>query len=652
MRIIRVSEECAEHCKSIGLSEKEIPGEVRIPDGEYAEIAERWRKSLPEATDDDINCKVAAHYIYRWERKYKRSGESIPTSGFVPTGRVRARRLDWVMVIIQSLILALLLAMFARPAKAQFSHIDTIGFLQGGSAITNGFFAFPFQVNCAGNLTCTSDGFTVTATGGAGGSTAWSDIGNPTANLGLTMGAYTTVLTYNAATGASVMFRLTDTLNNTGTGYLFSVNSASGSGVKPVRFTALGTSNGVEMTTAGVLTPLGSGVINATKYNGNAIVAVADGGAGAANTGAAGKVLIGNGSGAFVEGDPLVQGLTAHDAAGATTSPVAIGGYASAAAPSDVSADVDITRMWVLRNGSPVVNLASGGTLLTGGSAGLKVDLSATGANSNKILVTPDSVALPANQSVNISQINGVTPLMGNGATGTGALRVSIANDSTGVFVGTLADNGAASGTNRLGTLPAVVDTNLPSAETSGRNAALHVDKSGTLRASIMPTDLTTYVASKQGLATASSATDIAVLPGNATNTVIVSRVSMSCIQTTAGIIDVQLIKRSTADSGGTSGAMTVVPLDSGNAAGVSAPLTYTANPTLGTTVGSIDTQKIGVMAAATATPNDVYIWTPAPGQSVVLRGTAQQLAINLNGVTVSGSSCDINFQWVETTGL
>lgn len=40
---------------------------------------------------------------------------------------------------------------------------------------------------------------------------------------------------------------------------------------------------------------------------------------------------------------------------------------------------------------------------------------------------------LEANQSANIAQINGVTPLMGNGATGTGAIRVSLANDSTGV---------------------------------------------------------------------------------------------------------------------------------------------------------------------------------------------------------------------------
>lgn len=50
-------------------------------------------------------------------------------------------------------------------------------------------------------------------------------------------------------------------------------------------------------------------------------------------------------------------------------------------------------------------------------------------ALSNKLLVTPDSVALPANQSVNVSQINGVTPLMGAGNTGTGSPRVTQATD-------------------------------------------------------------------------------------------------------------------------------------------------------------------------------------------------------------------------------
>lgn len=46
-----------------------------------------------------------------------------------------------------------------------------------------------------------------------------------------------------------------------------------------------------------------------------------------------------------------------------------------------------------------------------------------------------DIGALTANQSVNVSQINGVTPLMGNGATGTGSQRVTIANDNTDIPV-------------------------------------------------------------------------------------------------------------------------------------------------------------------------------------------------------------------------
>ena len=52
-------------------------------------------------------------------------------------------------------------------------------------------------------------------------------------------------------------------------------------------------------------------------------------------------------------------------------------------------------------------------------------------ALTNKLLVTPDSVALPANQSVNVSQINGVTTLMGAGATGTGSIRITPATPAT-----------------------------------------------------------------------------------------------------------------------------------------------------------------------------------------------------------------------------
>lgn len=74
--------------------------------------------------------------------------------------------------------------------------------------------------------------------------------------------------------------------------------------------------------------------------------------------------------------------------------------------------------------------VAGGGTAGTAATAVVTVQGI---ASMTKLLVTPDSVALPANQSVNVAQINAVAPLMGNGASGTGAQRVTIANDSTGI---------------------------------------------------------------------------------------------------------------------------------------------------------------------------------------------------------------------------
>lgn len=73
---------------------------------------------------------------------------------------------------------------------------------------------------------------------------------------------------------------------------------------------------------------------------------------------------------------------------------------------------------------------ASGGSVaITGDAAnGLDVDVTRLPA-----LVAGSAVigALTANQSVNAAQINGITPLMGNGITGTGSQRVTIASDNT-----------------------------------------------------------------------------------------------------------------------------------------------------------------------------------------------------------------------------
>jgi len=98
-----------------------------------------------------------------------------------------------------------------------------------------------------------------------GGTVNWNDVGNPTGNQTLTMAANTSTWTWNAATGAGVdMLTLTDTASNTGTGYVVSLATAASSAAKPVRVTAGGTSNGVDMSTAGLLAPIGTGGIQAS----------------------------------------------------------------------------------------------------------------------------------------------------------------------------------------------------------------------------------------------------------------------------------------------------------------------------------------------------------------------------------------------------
>lgn len=67
------------------------------------------------------------------------------------------------------------------------------------------------------------------------------------------------------------------------------------------------------------------------------------------------------------------------------------------------------------------------------GQAGVQGGAGASTALTQRVAIATDAntVSLAANQSVNVAQINAVIPLMGNGATGTGSPRVTIASDNT-----------------------------------------------------------------------------------------------------------------------------------------------------------------------------------------------------------------------------
>lgn len=159
-----------------------------------------------------------------------------------------------------------------------------------------------------------------------------------------------------------------------------------------------------------------------------------------------------------------------------------------------------------------------------------------------------------------------------------------------------------------------------------------------------------TYSAAVVGLSPNIVATDIAYICGSATRTVRVTRFGMSGRATAVQSIDVTLVKRSTANSGGTCTAATKVPNDSSYVAGTATVSTCTANPVLGTTVGNVVSQQLqlGNLTTGVGGVPIAFHFGNRPATAVVLRGAAQCLGVNLNAGSAGGNSLQLGFEWTE----
>lgn len=163
-----------------------------------------------------------------------------------------------------------------------------------------------------------------------------------------------------------------------------------------------------------------------------------------------------------------------------------------------------------------------------------------------------------------------------------------------------------------------------------------------------LPYEPQTYSSTVVGLVLAANPTDVFTIIGSASKVVRIHKIRVSGTTTSGSPIkiSVNLVKRSTADTAGTSTTPSVVPHDSDNAAGTAVTRAYTANPTLGTSVGVIRAQSTSVQAAGMTEAID---WDfEHLGQPLVLRGVAQNLAVNFNGTSITGSVISISIEWSE----
>jgi hypothetical protein len=167
-----------------------------------------------------------------------------------------------------------------------------------------------------------------------------------------------------------------------------------------------------------------------------------------------------------------------------------------------------------------------------------------------------------------------------------------------------------------------------------------------------IPSDGTkaTYSAAAVGIVAVATPTDVFTITGSATKTVRILRIGISGTQTTAGIVNCILLKRSTANSAGTSTTMTNVQHDSMDVAGTAIVRAYTANPTIGTLVGNIRAIKLPVLGAASVAGSDYqeFYFGDLPEKAPILRGIGEVISVNFNSVTITGNNFDFYIEWTE----
>lgn len=360
-------------------------------------------------------------------------------------------------------------------------------------------------------------------------------------------------------------------------------------------------------------------------------------------------------------------------------------GSAPVTIASDQSAlAVSQSGTWNINNVSGTVSLPTGAStsaLQTTGNSSLssidtKIPSNLT-VTATRLLVDGSGVTQPvsgtvtANQggapwSSNITQFGGVALSTGTGASGTGIPRVTVANDSN--ILAT--QSGTWNITNVSGTVSLPTGASTSALQTTGNSSLSSIDgklnslgqktmansmpvtiasDQSTLNVSAAPVSgsVATYGASIVGLVVPALATDVFTITGSATKTVKIVEIGIGGSASAAVNLNISVVKRSTANTLGTSTTPTVVPHDSNNAAGTAVVRAYTVNPTLGNTVGTLKTFK-PLIDSTTIAANNVLWQQQIPAQALVLRGTSEVIAINFNVTTITTPVFNMYFVWTE----
>lgn len=159
-----------------------------------------------------------------------------------------------------------------------------------------------------------------------------------------------------------------------------------------------------------------------------------------------------------------------------------------------------------------------------------------------------------------------------------------------------------------------------------------------------------TYKYSSLGNTPAATPTDLFTIAGAAGKTIRVTKIVLGGVAGTAGQLNPLIIRRSAADTGGTSTNPAALPRDTNNAAATATLTLYTVNPTgLGTTVGTLDSCRLYLNTNVLQPDVCAFTYGVNDDQLLVLRSATDVLAINFAGATVPATGAvDIDVEWTE----
>lgn len=281
---------------------------------------------------------------------------------------------------------------------------------------------------------------------------------------------------------------------------------------------------------------------------------------------------------------------------------------------------------------------------------GLKVDGSAvTQPISASSLPLPTGAATAALQTQPGVDIGDVTI---NNTSGAGAVNIQDGGNSITVD-GTVAATQSGTWTvqpgNTANTTPWLSTINQGGLSATVTNSPAVLTSSGLVVRPI-PYEPQSYSASAAAFTVATNATDIFLISGSASKTIRIHKIDVTGTTTSGSAIKItiNLIKRSTANTGGTSVISTIVPHDSNNSAATAVARHYTANPTLGTSVGIVRSVSTSFQGAGLTDTALTWDFSDDGGQPIILRGTSENLAVNFNATSVVGSVISVSCEWSE----